>query len=89
MRVAGAVIVRQRPGTAKGFVFLNLEDETGLVNVVVRPAFFHRQRFTLMQAPFLLVDGTLQHRDGDHLRPRRAALAAGHGMGAVPSHDFH
>ncbi|HVQ76052.1 MAG TPA: error-prone DNA polymerase, partial [Candidatus Binatia bacterium] len=58
VRVAGAVIVRQRPGTAKGFVFLNLEDETGLVNVVVRPVFFQRQRFTLMQEPFLIVDGT-------------------------------
>jgi error-prone DNA polymerase len=88
VRVAGAVVVRQRPGTAKGFVFLNLEDETGLVNVVLRPVFFQRQRFTVMNAPFLLVDGTLQHREGtisvraERVRPLRHILQ-------VPSHDFH
>jgi error-prone DNA polymerase len=87
--VAGAVIVRQRPGTAKGFVFLNLEDETGLVNVIVRPALFQRQRLAVVSEPFLLVEGTLQQQDrvtsvrAERLRPllRRSA--------AMPSHDFH
>jgi error-prone DNA polymerase len=89
VRVAGAVIVRQRPGTAKGFVFLNLEDETGLVNVVVRPAFFHRQRFTVMQAPFLLVDGTLQHREGTLAVRAERIRPLAHRFPDVPSHDFH
>ena len=57
------MVVRQRPGTAKGFVFLNLEDETGLINVIVRPALFHRYRLALVNEPFLYVEGTLQHQD--------------------------
>ena len=89
VRVAGAVIVRQRPGTAKGFVFLNLEDETGLTNVIVRPALFHRHRLALVNEPFLFVEGTLQHQDNvvsiraERLWPLR------HRLTAVPSHDFH
>ena len=89
MRVAGAVVVRQRPGTAKGFVFLNLEDETGLINVIVRPALFHRYRLALVNEPFLYVEGTLQHQDNvvsvsaERLSPLR------HRLTAVPSHDFH
>jgi error-prone DNA polymerase len=88
VRIAGAAIVRQRPGTAKGFVFLSLEDETGIANAIVRPALFERTRATLVHEPFLLVDGILQHQDGvtavqaTAVRPLRAA-------GAVPSHDFH
>jgi len=59
VRVAGAVICRQRPGTAKGFLFLTLEDETGLVNVIVRPDQFDRFRRLLTDAPLLRVDGVL------------------------------
>jgi error-prone DNA polymerase len=89
VRVAGAVVVRQRPGTAKGFVFLNLEDETGLINVIVRPALFHRYRLALVNEPFLYVEGTLQHQDNvvsvkaERLSPLRHCLTA------VPSHNFH
>ena len=89
VRVAGAVIVRQRPGTAKGFVFLNLEDESGLTNVIVRPALFHRHRLALVNEPFLFVEGTLQHQDNvvsvraERLWPLR------HRLTAVPSHNFH
>jgi error-prone DNA polymerase len=89
VRVAGAVIVRQRPGTAKGFMFLNLEDETGLVNVIVRPALFARCRLPLVTEPFLLVEGTLQHQDrvvsvrAERIQPLRE------GLGRMPSHDFH
>src|SRR3972149_6556609 len=55
VRVAGSVIVRQRPGTAKGFVFLSLEDETGIANVIVTPGLFARARATLVDEPFLCV----------------------------------
>ena len=64
VRVAGMVITRQRPGTAKGFVFLTLEDETGISNIIVRPDLFDRERMTVIRQPFLLVDGVLQHQDG-------------------------
>jgi error-prone DNA polymerase len=88
VRVAGSVIVRQRPGTAKGFVFLSLEDETGIANVIVRPPLFDRYRLTLVSEPFLLIDGTLQQQDNvvsvraERVEPL-AALAHN-----VPSHDF-
>ncbi|HYM24843.1 MAG TPA: error-prone DNA polymerase [Vicinamibacterales bacterium] len=64
VRVAGMVITRQRPGTAKGFVFLTLEDETGVANIIVRPDLFARDRLTIVEEPFLLVDGVLQVQDG-------------------------
>jgi error-prone DNA polymerase len=88
VRVAGSVIVRQRPGTAKGFVFLSLEDETGIANVIVTPQLFARQRLPLVAEPFLLVEGILQKQDGVvSIRAGRAEplprLAH-----VVPSHDF-
>jgi error-prone DNA polymerase len=89
VRIAGAVIVRQRPGTAKGFVFLSLEDETGIANAIVRPALFERFRGTIVHEPFLVVEGVLQHQDGvtavraTVVRPFPALPAR------VPSHDFH
>jgi error-prone DNA polymerase len=64
VRVAGLVITRQRPGTAKGFVFLTLEDETGVANVIVRPDLFARDRLVIVEEPFLLVDGMLQNQEG-------------------------
>jgi error-prone DNA polymerase len=64
VRVAGMVITRQRPGTAKGFVFLTLEDETGIANIIVRPDVFARDRLVIVEEPFLIVDGVLQHQDG-------------------------
>ena len=60
----GAVITRQRPGTAKGFVFLTIEDETGIANIIVRPDLFARDRMTIIQEPFLLVEGMLQNQEG-------------------------
>jgi error-prone DNA polymerase len=89
VRVAGQVIVRQRPGTAKGFVFLSLEDETGVANAIVRPPLFERQRAVIVHEPFLLVEGLLQHQDGvmsiraQRVRPLVPLDAR------VPSHDFH
>jgi error-prone DNA polymerase len=88
VRVAGSVIVRQRPGTAKGFVFLSLEDETGIANVIVTPQLFERQRLALVAAPYLVVDGVVQMQDGVvSVRARRVRPLEGTGR-AVPSHDF-
>src|SRR5438034_4143409 len=64
VRVAGMVITRQRPGTAKGFVFLTLEDETGIANIIVRPDLFARDRLVIVEEPFLIIDGILQTQDG-------------------------
>jgi error-prone DNA polymerase len=64
VRVAGGVIARQRPGTAKGFVFLSLEDETGISNVIIAPDLFERQRVDIVTQAFLLIRGTLQALDG-------------------------
>ncbi len=64
VRVAGAVITRQRPGTAKGFVFLTLEDETGIANVIIQPDLYTTQRMIIVEEPFLLVEGVLQIQDG-------------------------
>ncbi len=74
VRVAGAVICRQRPGTAKGFLFLTLEDETGLVNVIVRPDQFDRFRKLLTDAPLLRVDGVLQSKEGITVRAMKVSL---------------
>jgi error-prone DNA polymerase len=88
VRVAGMVITRQRPGTAKGFVFLTLEDETGISNVIVRPDLFDRQRLTLIRQPFLIVDGVLQHQDGV-LSVRAERVEGMTGGAAVDAHDFY
>src|SRR5262249_31410160 len=64
VRIAGMVITRQRPGTAKGFVFLTLEDETGIANIIVRPDLFARERLVIVEEPFLIVDGVLQNQEG-------------------------
>lgn len=64
LTVAGGVICRQRPGTAKGFVFLTLEDETGMANVVVRPSLFDEQRQVILNNHFLAIQGQLQSEEG-------------------------
>ena len=63
IRIAGAVITRQRPGTAKGFVFLTLEDETGIANIIISPNVFSEQKMTILNQSFLLVEGQLQILD--------------------------
>jgi error-prone DNA polymerase len=88
VRVAGWVIVRQRPGTAKGFMFLSLEDETGVSNIIVTPRLFDRYRLELVEHPFLLIEGALQNQDNvisvkaKHIQPLSFKVAA------APSHDF-
>jgi error-prone DNA polymerase len=88
VRVAGSVIVRQRPGTAKGFVFLSLEDESGIVNVIVTPALFTRARHVLVAEPFLLVEGILQMQDSVTSVRAAHVEALPRLTHAVPSHDF-
>jgi error-prone DNA polymerase len=63
LRIAGGVIARQRPGTAKGFVFLSIEDETGVANAIITPDLFQKNRLLLSSAQFLLVEGILQNQD--------------------------
>ena len=88
VRVAGMVITRQRPGTAKGFVFLTLEDETGISNVIIRPDLFDRNRMTVVRQPFLIVDGVLQHQDGV-LSVRAERIHGMEGSASVDAHDFY
>jgi len=88
VRIAGSVVVRQRPGTAKGFVFLSMEDETGIMNAIVTPPTFDRYKFTVLGERFLLIDGVLQNQDGviSVKAGRIQGLQAG---AAAESHDFH
>lgn len=88
VKIAGVVIVRQRPGTAKGFVFLSLEDETGISNIILEPDFFEQHRLTITQNACLLFEGILQNQDGVRsVKARRVeALPA---VAAAQSHDFH
>ncbi len=89
--VAGLVICRQRPGTAKGFVFLTIEDETGLVNVIVTPKRFEQQALLIARSPLLLIRGTLQIEGrvvnvrGEEFRLLNAPVGAEHAR----RHDFH
>jgi len=89
VRIAGAVIARQRPGTAKGFVFLSLEDETGITNAIITPQLFEEDYATVVQQQFLLIDGKLQNQEGvvsvkaEHVRALPVAFAE------MASHDFH
>ena len=89
--VAGLVICRQRPGTAKGFVFLTLEDETGLVNVIVTPKRFEQQALLIARSPLLLIRGALQVEGivvnvrGEEFRLLNAPVGAEHAR----RHDFH
>ena len=89
VKTAGVVIVRQRPGTAKGFFFLTLEDESGISNAIVVPDLFQANRALLHNAAILMVEGVLQKQDGVvAIRARRfkqLRLAAA----LPPSHDFH
>ena len=88
VRVAGMVITRQRPGTAKGFVFLTLEDETGISNIIVRPDLFDRDRLTVVRQPFLLVEGILQNQQGV-LSVKAERVQAIEGAASVDAHDFY
>jgi error-prone DNA polymerase len=89
VRVAGWVIVRQRPGTAKGFMFLTLEDETGVTNIIVTPQLFDRYRLVLVDQPFLMIDGALQNQDNVVSVKAKHIRSLSFQIPAAPSHDFH
>jgi error-prone DNA polymerase len=88
VRIAGSVIVRQRPGTAKGFVFLSMEDETGIMNAIVAPPTYDRYKLALLTEPFLMVFGVLQNLDGV-ISVKAARVEPLHAGAAAESHDFH
>jgi error-prone DNA polymerase len=89
VQVAGCVICRQRPGTAKGFLFLSLEDETGIANAIVEPELFDANREVLTIAPYLLIEGLLQNQQGAISIKLRRAERLDFAAAEVPSHDFH
>ncbi|HXP86325.1 MAG TPA: error-prone DNA polymerase [Bryobacteraceae bacterium] len=89
VRVAGCVICRQRPGTAKGFLFLSLEDETGIANAIVEPDLFDAHRQALVTAPYLLIEGVLQNQQGAISIKLRRAEPLDFAAVSAPSHDFH
>ncbi|MFZ0638502.1 MAG: error-prone DNA polymerase [Candidatus Acidiferrales bacterium] len=89
VRVAGSVIARQRPGTAKGFVFLSLEDETGIANAIITPQGFAKNHLTIVHHQFLMIEGQLQNQDNvvsvkvERVSPLEITNAE------TSSHDFH
>jgi error-prone DNA polymerase len=89
VRIAGCVIARQRPGTAKGFVFLSIEDETGIANVIITPDIFERDRVIVTRSRFLRIDGPLQNQEGViHVKANRIAPLE-ITSAEIRSRDFH
>ncbi len=89
VKAAGCVIARQRPGTAMGFIFISMEDETGIANVIVTPDLYERERLVVVRSKFLLVEGVLQNQDGVvHIKAGRLKTLSD-GAIAMRSHDFH
>ncbi|MEO8045243.1 MAG: error-prone DNA polymerase [Spartobacteria bacterium] len=90
IEIAGNVICRQRPGTAKGFVFISLEDETGVANAIVTPDLFERIRLVITEEPFLLIEGEVQNTDNVVLVKARKIRPLPHAqLAGSESHDFH
>jgi error-prone DNA polymerase len=90
VRVAGVVIVRQRPGTAKGFVFITVEDETGFANAIVTPQRFLAHRRAIVGAPALVIEGVVQNQQGVvSIKADRFTPLTGRAGAIDVSHDFH
>jgi error-prone DNA polymerase len=90
IRIAGNVICRQRPGTAKGFVFISLEDETGVSNAIVTPQLFEKLRLVITQESFLTIEGQIQNTDNVVLLKATKILPLEHStLASTQSHDFH
>lgn len=87
--IGGCVITRQRPGTAKGLIFMTLEDETGNSNVIITPDFYEKNRANILYERFVQISGKVQNQDGivhlkaEAIRPLDISSAA------IASHDFH
>jgi error-prone DNA polymerase len=89
VRTAGCVIARQRPGTAKGFIFLSMEDETGIANVIVTPDVYERNRLLVTRSKFLMAEGQLQNQDGVvHVKAAKL-ITLSVNVPEIYSHDFH
>jgi error-prone DNA polymerase len=89
LRIAGQVICRQRPGTAKGFVFVSLEDETGVANAIVTPQLFERFRLLISEEPFLIIEGVLQNIENViHVKAQSITPLHAGELAAPASHDF-
>jgi error-prone DNA polymerase len=89
VRIAGAVIARQRPGTANGFVFLSIEDETGISNAIITPQLFREYRMVVTGQPFLLIEGKLQNQEGVTSVKAERVQALPITRAQTGSHDFH
>jgi error-prone DNA polymerase len=90
IRIAGNVICRQRPGTAKGFVFISLEDETGVSNAIVTPPMFEANRLLITAEAFLVIEGRLQHVENViHVKADRIERLEHDSLAGPASHDFH
>jgi len=89
LRIGGCVITRQRPGTAKGFVFVSLEDETGVANAIITPDLFHRNRLLLASERFLAIEGILQNQDNVISVKAERVLPLFVTKAETISHDFH
>ena len=89
LRIGGCVITRQRPGTAKGFVFVSLEDETGVANAIIAPDLFHRNRLLLTSERFLAIEGVLQNQDNVISVKAERVLPLFVTKAETSSHDFH
>jgi len=90
IQIAGNVICRQRPGTAKGFVFISLEDETGVSNAIVTPDLFELLRLLITEEPFLVIEGEVQNSDNVVLVKARNISPLMHSqLPGSESHDFH
>ncbi len=90
IRIAGNVICRQRPGSAKGFVFISLEDETGVANAIVRPPMFEKNRLVISEEAYLLIEGKLQIHEGVvHVQSEHIEPLITESLAAADSHDFH
>jgi len=89
VRIGGSVITRQRPGTAKGFCFITLEDETGHANAIVRPPLFEACRLTINLEPALVLTGRVQNEEGViHVMVEEIAALPAPGLPVQASHDF-
>jgi error-prone DNA polymerase len=90
VRIAGQVICRQRPGTAKGFVFISLEDETGVANAIVTPQLFEKSRILITSESFLIIEGRLQNLENViHIKAAKINCLDVEQVNTEKSHDFH
>jgi error-prone DNA polymerase len=87
--IAGCVITRQRPGTAHGFIFLTLEDETGIANAIITPSFYSENTMTVLHERFVFIEGVLQNKDNViHVRAEKIMSLAALDI-QIPARNFH